>query len=72
MHDFSEKTVRYYCPNGSTFKAKSSELGFRMQIECSVGSWNGESCWKRGDGCSAGGALMNNQFLVILINLYSY
>ena len=44
---------------------------------CNVGSWTNnkgekEICWKRGDGCSAGGSIMNNQFLVILINLYSY
>ena len=69
--DFSEKTMTFYCPDGSAFKTTSSELGNRKK-DCNVGSWNNKSCWARGDGCSAGGSLMNNQFLVILINLYSY
>jgi len=62
-----QKKMTFFCPDGSTFKTKSWELGDRKK-DCNVGSWTNnkgkkEICWKRGDGCSAGGSIMNNQFL---------
>ena len=69
VYDFSEKTMTFYCPDGSTFKTESSEMGNRKRFDCTLKK---ASCWQRGDGCSAGGSIMNNQFLVILINLYLF
>ena len=68
VYNFSEKTKSFYCPDGSTFYTKSKDLRIKTKSSCS------SSCWSRADGCSAAifTTLMNKQFEVIIINLYSY
>jgi hypothetical protein len=70
VHDFSEKTKPFYCPSGANFMTKSKNLRETMKSVCSLKS----SCsWTMSNGCSAFifSTLMNKQFEVVIINLYS-
>ena len=69
LHDFSEKTKPFYCPSGANFSTKSKDLRLTARSVCSVNS----SCWTTSNGCSAKifSTLMNKQFEVVIINLYS-
>ena len=69
LHDFSEKTKPFYCPSGANFSTKSKDLRLTARSVCSVNS----SCWTTSNGCSARifSTLMNKQFEVVIINLYS-
>ena len=71
VHNFSEKTKSFTCPDGSTFYTKSKDLRLKTKSSCSMKL---DSCWDRADGCSASilTTLVNKQFEVIIINLYSY
>ena len=69
LHDFSEKTKPFYCPSGANFSTNSKDLRLTARSVCSVNS----SCWTTSNGCSARifSKLMNKQFEVVIINLYS-
>ena len=69
LHDFSEKTKPFYCPSGANFSTNSKDLRLTARSVCSVNS----SCWTTSNGCSARifSTLMNKQFEVVIINLYS-
>ena len=70
VYNFSEKTKSFYCPSGATFSTKSKYLRQTTQSTCSLKS----SCsWSLSNGCSASifSTLMNKQFEVVIINLYS-
>ena len=70
VHDFSEKTKPFYCPSGANFMTKSKNLRETMKSVCSLKS----SCsWTMSNGCTAFifSTLMNKQFEVVIINLYS-
>ena len=69
VYDFSEKTKPFYCPSGTKFSTKSKNLSQTTQSSCSLKS----SCIGFPDGCTAFSfsTLMNKQFEVVIISLYS-
>ena len=69
VYDFSEKTKPFYCPSGTKFSSKSKNLSQTTQSSCSLKS----SCIGFPDGCTAFSfsTLMNKQFEVVIISLYS-
>ena len=60
----SDYTVKFYCPNGSTFKTKSAYLKNMKQGYASGPKKWCYGCWGRADGCSdpTGTVVSNSMF----------
>jgi hypothetical protein len=79
VHDFTEKPKRFYCPDGRRFWSISSYLEKRTRKEC-FGVYNDFCSWSTSDKCSVPlfghltdmlKSIVNSNFEVIIINLYS-